>query len=257
MSHDDPLRERIGAALATVHARIDAAARAAGRDPGDVRLVAVSKRQDAALVAAAVACGHRDFGENYVQEGLAKIETVRALVGPDPELRWHMIGHLQSNKAARVASAFALVHGLDSLKAAAALGRGAVAAGTTAHALVQVHLGGHAGRGGVGIDEVEAFVAGAADIDGLQLDGVMGVAPPDEDPRPYFARLRQIAERLQALALPRAPMREISAGMTGDFEAAIAEGATLVRVGTAIFGKRPAVSAADAHDLGGEGGTLG
>ncbi|RMF23314.1 MAG: YggS family pyridoxal phosphate-dependent enzyme [Deltaproteobacteria bacterium] len=218
--------------LARVREQLAEAATAAGRDPATVRLVAVSKRVDEARIAEAVAAGQRDFGENYVQEALAKMDRFGA------DVRWHMIGQLQSNKAARVARRFALVHSLASLKAARAISRAMVADGSSCRVLVQVRLGGGPARGGIDPAELEDFVGQVAEMPGIIVDGLMGVAPLEEPPRPHFARLREMLERLRSLQLPGAPLAEMSAGMSGDFRDAIAEGATLVRIGEAVFGPR-------------------
>ncbi len=218
--------------LARVRERLAEAAAAAGRDPAAVRLVAVTKRIDDARIAEAIAAGQLDFGENYVQEALAKMDRF------GPEIRWHMIGQLQSNKAARVARRFALVHSLASLSAARAISRAMAAGGEKCRVLVQVRLGGGPARGGVAPDAVDDFVAQVAELPGIVVDGLMGVAPLGEPPRPHFARLRGILEHLRTLGLPNAPLSEMSAGMSGDFREAIAEGATLVRIGEAVFGPR-------------------
>ncbi len=218
--------------LARVREQLAEAAAAAGRDPGSVRLVAVTKRIDDARIAEAIAAGQLDFGENYVQEALGKMDRF------GPEIRWHMIGQLQSNKAARVARRFALVHSLASLSAARAISRAMAADGGKCRVLVQVHLGGGPARGGVAPDAIGDFVEQVAALPGIVVDGVMGVAPLGEPPRPHFARLRSILEHLRDLRLPSAPLSEMSAGMSGDFREAIAEGATLVRIGEAVFGPR-------------------
>jgi len=227
--------------LASVRSRVAAAAEAAGRDPASVRIVAVTKKLGAEAVAAAYAAGQRDFGENYVQEAVAKIGQ---LGDAAPDARWHLIGRLQSNKAAAAVRAFSLLHGIDSLSAAAAVSRAALAEGRVADVLLQVRLGartaaGAAPRGGVEPDAAEAFLRSAAAGEGIRFVGLMGVADPDLDARPQFAGLRALASALAALGIGRAPLGELSMGMTGDFEDAVAEGSTIVRIGTAIFGERP------------------
>lgn len=245
--------EEIRLRLAGIRERIDAAA--AGRG-GAVRIVAVTKRLPADEVRAAYAAGHRDFGENYVQEGLAKI----AELAPEmPDARWHLIGRLQSNKAAQALAAFTTLHGIDSLSTVAALSRAAVRENRVADVLLQVRLGAAAGgadstapgavasqdaalasgRAGVEPSTAAAFLEEAGRHGGVRFVGLMGVADPDSPARPQFAALRELAARLAALGLPHAPLGELSMGMTGDFEDAVAEGATLVRIGTAIFGERP------------------
>jgi pyridoxal phosphate enzyme (YggS family) len=192
-------------------------------------------------VRAAYAAGQRDFGENYVQEAVAKIQTLAAEM---PEARWHLIGRLQSNKAAVAVPVFSLLHAIDSSSAAAAVARAAQRAGRTADVLLQIRLGerGSAGareRGGVEPGEAASFLEKAGLHAGVKFAGLMGVADPDLEARPQFAGLRELAERLGALGLAHAPLGELSMGMTGDFEEAVREGATLVRIGTAIFGERP------------------
>lgn len=238
MSGSTPIALR----LAAVRGRVAEAARAAGRDPAGVRIVAVTKKLDADAVRAAYAAGQRDFGENYVQEAVTKIAALEAEM---PDARWHFIGRLQSNKAAVAVRHFALLHGIDSLSTVAALSRAAQREGRVIDLLLQVRLGARAAaaeggaRGGVGSDAAADFLAAASAHEGIRFTGLMGVADPDEPARPQFAGLRELASRLTALRLERAPLGELSMGMTGDLEDAVAEGATIVRIGTAIFGQRP------------------
>jgi pyridoxal phosphate enzyme (YggS family) len=222
------IAERLG----EVRTRLADAVARAGRNPDDVRLIAVSKNVDADAIRAAHEAGQTDFGENYVQPALAKMDAL----GDTPGIRWHMIGQLQSNKAARVARAFDVVHSLASTSAARAMSRALGEQGRSSAVLVQVHLGGGTGRGGVEPEQVPALAREVCGLPGLVLDGVMGVAPRDEEARPAFARLRCLLEQLRGLGLEQAPLRELSAGMSEDYEAAILEGATLVRIGRAIFG---------------------
>ncbi|TYP88305.1 YggS family pyridoxal phosphate-dependent enzyme [Blastococcus xanthinilyticus] len=221
--------------LRAVRARIDAAARAAGRDPAEVALLAVSKTWPAADVRALAALGQRDFGENRVQELLGKAGELAEV-----ELRWHFVGQLQRNKAAAVARTGAVVQSVDRAPLVATLDRAGQEAGRPVGVLVQVDLGGPEGtigaRGGASPAEVPALADAVAGAAGLRLRGLMAVAPRDEEPGPAFARLAAVAERVRA-DHPEAV--EISAGMSGDLEAAVAAGATLVRVGTALFGARP------------------
>jgi pyridoxal phosphate enzyme (YggS family) len=227
--------------LTAVHDRIAAAARAAGRDPSSVRLIAVSKTWPAEAVRAVAALGQVDFGENRVQELLGKAGELA-----DLPLRWHAIGQLQRNKAAAVARLGAVVHSVDRASLAGTLARAAESAGRRLDVLVQVDLGGPAGeeaaRGGVAGADVPALAEEIARLAALRLRGLMAVAPRGEDPAPAFARLAAVAERIRE-DHPEAV--EISAGMSGDLEQAIAAGATLVRVGTAIFGARVLHSSED------------
>jgi pyridoxal phosphate enzyme (YggS family) len=227
--------------LAAVRDRIAAAARAAGRDPAGVRLIAVSKTWPAEDVRAVAALGQVDFGENRVQELLGK-----AAVLADLPLRWHAIGQLQRNKAAAVARLGAVVHSVDRASLATALARAAEDAGHRLDVLLQVDLGGPAGeeaaRGGAAAGDVPALADSVAGMGALRLCGLMAVAPRGEDPAPAFARLAALAERVRA---DHPDAVELSAGMSGDLEQAIAAGATLVRVGTAIFGDRVLLSSED------------
>lgn len=226
---------RLADNLRAVRARIDRAARAAGRDPATVRLLAVSKTWPADDVRALAALGQREFGENRVQEFLAKAGELG-----DVDLRWHFVGQLQRNKASAVARTGAVVHSLDRAALIATLDRAGQEAGRPVDVLVQVDLGGPEGeaaaRGGAAPEDVPALADAVASSAGLRLRGVMAVAPRGEEPGPAFARLALIAERLRA---DHPGAVEVSAGMSGDLEEAIAAGATLVRVGTALFGDRP------------------
>ena len=223
--------------LRAVRERIADAARAAGRDPASVALLAVSKTWPADDVRTLVALGQRDFGENRAQELVDKAAQL-----PDVPLRWHFVGQLQRNKAASVARLGAVVHTVDRESLAHVLDR-TVRDGEPVDVLVQVDLGGAAGelaaRGGAAPDLVPALADVVAGCAGLRLRGLMAVAPRGGDPSPAFERLAVLATRVRA-DHPEAV--ELSAGMSGDLEAAIAAGATIVRVGTALFGSRPLVS---------------
>ncbi len=219
--------------LALARVQVAAASSAAGRESGSVRVVAVSKGVSYERILEAVNAGHEDFGENYPQEARAKMERLASV-----SLRWHFVGQLQSNKAAKVAREFDLVHSLDSATAARAISRARVAAGGASAVLIQVRLGGGPERGGVLPEEAEGFAAAVCGLPGLVLDGVMAVAPLDLPARPAFAKLRETLDCLRRARLPHAPLREMSAGMSSDYEEAILEGATLVRLGRAIFGDR-------------------
>jgi PLP dependent protein len=227
----------IASNLAAVRARIAAAAARAGRRPDDVTLVAVSKTFAADHVKAAHAAGQRDFGENKVQEGLQKISETSDI----PDARWHLIGHLQSNKARKAAGAFACIHSVDSTDLLNRLDAAASEQGTTPEILVQVDLARESTKFGAAEDEAEELVRAAAAARSVRMGGLMLIPPWSEDPeqtRPWFVRLRQLRDRLEAAGVPAASLRHLSMGMSHDFEAAIEEGATIVRVGTAIFGAR-------------------
>jgi len=219
--------------LETVRARIAAAARCAGRDPASIRLVLASKTQPAEAIRAAYRAGARDFGENYVQEAIAK----RAELEDLSEIRWHLIGHLQTNKAKIAARVFALIHSVDSVRLAEALGRAQPS--PRVRALIEVNLGAEPSKTGVAPDAVAALLDAARGK--IEIEGLMTIPPPAasaETARPYFAQLREMRDRLavqSGLALS-----ELSMGMTDDFEIAIEEGATIVRIGRAVFGERTA-----------------
>lgn len=224
--------------LADVRRRVAEAARRTGRSPDEVTLVAVSKTFGADAVRDAWAAGQRDFGENKVQEALQKIDATA-----DIEIRWHLIGHLQSNKARKAATAFSTIHSVDSVGLLEKLD--AAAAGLTPPArpdvLVQVDLAGESTKFGAPEAEAVRCVQAALSARAVRLAGLMLMPPWSEDPeqtRPWFVRLRAFRDRLVGGGVPPEALRHLSMGMSHDFEAAIEEGSTLVRVGTAIFGKR-------------------
>jgi len=233
----------LGARLAALRARIDAAARRAGRDPAAVRVIGASKRQPAARVAAAARAGLRDLGENYVQEAAAKIAEVREILGPEEAgaLTWHGIGHLQRNKAREAVAAFACIHTVDSPRLAAELEKQCAAAGRVLPVLVQVNVSREPQKGGVDEAGLRALLAALAEHPHLRAIGLMAMPAPAEDPeaaRPAFARLRALRDELRE-APGGAQLAELSMGMSHDFEVAVEEGATWVRIGTDLFGPRP------------------
>jgi len=221
--------------LETVRGRIARAAARAGRDAASVTLVGVSKTVPAERIAGAVEAGLRDLGENRVQE--ARDKTPRL---PD-RIRWHLVGHLQSNKAALAARLFDVVHSIDSLEIARRLDQAAQQAGRSIVGLVQVDMAGEATKFGVPEAGLDALLEGVASLGALTIRGLMVLPPYQPDPegaRRYFRRLRELRDG----AMRRHPvleLSELSMGMTEDFEVAIEEGATLVRVGRALFGERP------------------
>ena len=222
--------------LAAIRERVAAAAAAAGRPPDAVRLLAVSKTFSADHVRAAYAAGQRDFGENKVQEALQKREETAEL-----DIRWHLIGHLQSNKAKRAAEAFAAIHSIDSVDLLRRVDRAAADTGTTPDLYIQVDLAGESTKFGAPEADVPAIARAAMECRAARLKGLMLLPPWFDDPeqaRPYFRRLRELRTRLVEDGIDSSHLRELSMGMSHDFEVAIQEGATLVRVGTAIFGKR-------------------
>ena len=222
--------------LTGVRERISAAARSAGRDPASIRLVAVSKTFPINLIREAYAAGQREFGENRVQEALQKIAG-----STDLEIRWHLLGHLQTNKARKAGPAFATIQSVDSLELLQKLDRAAEEAGTKPELLIQVDLAGEATKYGAPPREVPRLFDAAAACRAASVAGLMTVPPvPDtpEDARPWFRMLRDLRDGWLASGVAAAMLRELSMGMSGDFEVAIHEGATMVRVGTAIFGGR-------------------
>jgi len=209
----------IGERLAAVRARI----------PARVTLVAVSKTQPAEAIREAYAAGQRDFGENYAQEWRDKAAALPDL----RELVWHFIGALQTNKVKYLAGQVGWVHTVDRLALAQEISRRSTARGATTRVLLEVNVGGEASKSGCAPAEVPALAQAVAQLPGIALRGLMCIPPAEGDPRPHFAALRGLRDGL-GLDLP-----ELSMGMSGDYEAAIAEGSTMVRVGTAIFGPRP------------------
>lgn len=229
MTEAAPLVDR----LARVDERIAAAARASGREPSEITRIVVTKFHPAQLVRDLHALGVRDVGENRQQEITAKRGELDDLA----DLRWHFVGQIQTNKARAVRAAASVVHSVDRAKLADALSGAADAGAPALDVLVQINLTLDAGRGGTSESDIVVLAEHVAGCSGLRLRGVMAVAPLDEDPAAAFARLAGHAERVRAV-VPDASW--ISAGMTGDFEEAIAAGATHLRIGSAITGNRPA-----------------
>jgi pyridoxal phosphate enzyme (YggS family) len=224
----------IQAHLAQVHARIEAAARQCGRNPAEIRLVAVSKTRPAEDIATAHACGQRAFGENYLQEAEAKIATLAAL-----DIEWHFIGKLQSNKTRPVAELFDWVHGLASLKHARRLNEQRPADRTPLQVCLQINLSGEGSKGGIGEADTLTLARAVATLPRLRLRGLMTLPAPTDNPteqRAVFARLARLKDELNEAA--GLELDTLSMGMSGDLESAVCEGATLVRVGTAVFGPR-------------------
>jgi pyridoxal phosphate enzyme (YggS family) len=224
--------------LDAVRARIERAVRRAGRDPGAVTLVAASKTVSVDRLAEAVACGCRIFGENRVQEALAKIDAVKG----DGGIEWHLIGPLQPNKVKHAVGRFALLHAVDRLDVAERLDRAARERGLTQRVLLEVNVAGETTKHGFRPGDLKSAVERMGAFAGLRVLGLMTIPPPAEKPedtRPHFRRLRALAEEVEAMRVPGVSMKELSMGMSADFEIAIEEGATLVRVGTALFGPRP------------------
>jgi pyridoxal phosphate enzyme (YggS family) len=214
--------------ISDIYRRMTHASMRAGREPGAARLVAVSKTVDAKAVYEAYDDGLRDFGENRLQEAQRKAEELGGL-----NITWHMVGHLQSNKAKAAVELFDLIHSVDSLKLMRLIDRYAAESGKVQRVLLQVKLSEEESKAGTDEAGLQEMMDQAASTEHVRVEGLMTVPPFYDDPervRPFFRRLREMAERFG--------LSELSMGMTGDFEAAIEEGATMVRIGTAIFGER-------------------
>jgi pyridoxal phosphate enzyme (YggS family) len=225
--------------IARVGERIAAAARRAARNPGEITLMGVSKTFPVERIREAYAAGLRVFGENRVQEFAAKADALRDL----RDAEWHLIGHLQTNKAAKAAELFEAVDSVDSERTAEKLNGFAESAGKMLAVLIEINVGAEKAKSGIApdSDELQQILRGAPRWGTLKIQGLMTVPPYTEDPegsRPYFRQLRQIRDSIAARDLPQISMAALSMGMSHDFEVAIEEGATCVRVGTAIFGER-------------------
>ena len=219
-----------------VRSRIALAARRAGRDPATVRLLVVSKAQPVAAIRAAYAFGQRAFGENYVQEALRKAEQLADL----PDIEWHLIGPLQSNKARQAAALFAWVQSIDRSKIAQRLADARDARSTALNVCVQVNISGEASKSGAVPSDALALARAVAVLPGLVLRGFMGIAEETSDVERQRSQFRSLRELFDAARTGGLDLDTLSMGMSGDLEAAVEEGATLVRVGTALFGERTA-----------------
>jgi pyridoxal phosphate enzyme (YggS family) len=229
----------IAANIALIEQRIAIAAGRSGRNVGDIALMAVTKTQPAERIREAYDAGHRLFGENRVQDFAAKAGALRDLQNAE----WHMIGHLQTNKAAKTAELFRAVDSVDSLKLAEKLDAAARQFGRRLDVLIEINVGGEAAKSGVAPDvsALEELLLAAPRLEALVFRGLMTVPPFTDDPegaRPYFRKLRELRAAIAARKLPAVAMSQLSMGMSHDFEVAIEEGSTCVRVGTAIFGGR-------------------
>ncbi|OYQ36469.1 YggS family pyridoxal phosphate-dependent enzyme [Niveispirillum lacus] len=222
----DPVND-VAANLAEIKARINKAAAAAGRPPGAARLIAVSKVQPVEKMDAALAAGHRLFGENRVQEAKAKFPAARERY---PDIELHLIGPLQTNKVKEAVALFDVIQTLDRPRLAAALAEEGRKRGRLPRLFVEVNVGAEPQKAGIPPSDLPAFLEECRAVHGLSIDGLMCIPPADQDPTPHFALLCDLAKR-HGLA-------EVSMGMSGDYEQAVAQGATFVRVGTAIFGTR-------------------
>jgi len=222
--------------LDNIISRIQKAALACNREPDSIRLVAVSKTKPVEQVLEAIEAGVTTFGENYIQEAREKINTLSAY-----PISWHFIGHLQTNKAKFAVKLFDLIHSVDTLKLAVEINRQAEKSGKLQPILIQVNIAEEASKSGARKQDTLNLVQDISGMKNLSIKGLMTMPPFYNDPekaRPFFSALRNLRDLLQEQAIPNVSMTELSMGMTGDFETAIEEGATLVRIGTAIFGQR-------------------
>jgi pyridoxal phosphate enzyme (YggS family) len=228
------------ARLEDINRRIEAACERAGRRPSEITLVAVSKTVPAARIREAIEAGVRTLGESRVQEAAAKITELSAL-SAERKVQWHLIGHLQSNKARRAVELFDAVHSVDDLKLAERLDRLAAESGERLPIFVEVNLGGEESKTGVSPDEVPTLCEQIGKLPSLELKGLMAVPPfsdNPEDARPFFRRLRNLRDEARQAGAVGGSFNDLSMGMSDDFEVAIEEGATFVRIGSALFGAR-------------------
>jgi pyridoxal phosphate enzyme (YggS family) len=221
----------------SIRERIAAVAGKCSRSPDEISLLAVSKTFPPEFIARAAEAGMHQFGENRVQEAETKIPPLRKIQG----LEWHLIGHLQTNKAARAAELFNVIHSVDSVKLAAKLSQASIEMGKTLSVLLQVDLGDEETKFGAEPRQIHELVEAATNFGGLRLNGLMTIPPFFDDPedvRPYFAKLRELRDKLDSEEPGCLGLKHLSMGMSHDFEQAIQEGATILRIGTAIFGQR-------------------
>jgi PLP dependent protein len=226
--------------IADLQAKLEQSAKRAGRNPSEIALMAVTKTHPPERIRGAYAAGLRLFGENRVQEFSTKALSLSDLPGAE----WHMIGHLQSNKAAKAAELFSAIDSVDSLKLAEKLNTAAQSFNKVLEVLIEVNVGGEAAKSGVAPDssELENLLTAAPRLEALKFRGLMTVPPHTKDPegaRPYFRQFRTLRDQIAARNLPAISMEILSMGMSHDFEVAIEEGSTCIRIGTAIFGERP------------------
>jgi len=217
--------------------RVSEAALRVGRNPREIKLLAAAKSQSVELVQAAIAAGVRLIGENYVQEAEEKRHAISEAV------EWHMIGHLQRNKVKAALNTFDLIQSLDSVALARELDKEGRRNGKTVRTLIEINLGDEQSKSGIGRDKVAELVERVSQLAHLQIEGLMAVPPFKENPeeiRPYFRSLRELQVELQGWKIPNGSFNELSMGMTHDYPIAIEEGATIVRIGTALFGPRKA-----------------
>lgn len=221
--------------LKSIQERITAAAMRAGRDPSSVKLVVVTKTVDQNNIREAVAAGALVLGENRVQEAREKIEALGRVA------QWHLIGRLQTNKAKYAVKLFDLIHSVDSIGLARELDKQATKIGKVQDVLVEVSIASEAAKAGIAVDECLVLVRESAGLKNIRVRGLMAIPPFLDDPeqvRPYFRKLRELSQSITREDIPNISMQELSMGMSGDFEVAVEEGSTMVRVGTAVFGER-------------------
>ncbi len=225
--------------IAQIRDRIDAACSRSGRNKESVHLIAVSKVKPAELVDAAFEAGQKLFGENYVQEFSDKVTQVKK------PITWHFIGALQSNKVKYIKGKVAMIHSVDRLSLATEINKQWSKLDSSIDILIQINIGNEESKSGCRPADLETLIREAAKLPYINIKGLMCLPPHDDDPervRPYFTRMKQLSEQIAQLNIPGVTMDELSMGMSGDFEVAIEEGATLVRVGTAIFGARKKIN---------------
>lgn len=226
---------KIAENLEKVRKKIEAAAQRAGRDPAEIKLVAVTKTVEVPQIEEAIAAGITAIGENRVQELRKKYPEVTLPV------EWHLIGHLQTNKVKYIVDKVDLVHSLDRFSLAQEIAKRAQQAGRIMPVLVQVNVAQEETKFGLRVEETEEFIRRVSELEGIKIQGLMTIAPYVEDPeevRPVFRKLKELSEEIQDKAIPKVEMKYLSMGMSNDYEVAIEEGANLVRIGTAIFGER-------------------
>lgn len=223
--------------LAEVKSNIAEAARACGRDPAEIRLIAVSKTVDSQRIANAYDCGQNLFGENRVQDALEKIDLLKG-----KEIHWHLIGHLQKNKVKYIIGKFDLVHSIDNFSLAETVHKKSQEQEIVTNVLMQVNISGEETKSGLSPDQLQDTLVQVSQLSGVQVKGLMTIPPMQSDPeasRQYFAELRELRDEIARQAIKNIQLDELSMGMSNDYQVAVQEGATLVRVGTAIFGDRP------------------
>lgn len=227
--------EYIASNIDRVKERIKKAAERSGRSADDIVLIAVTKTVDVERIKAAVNCGIKDLGENRVQELTAKYPYI------SDDVRWHMIGRLQTNKVKYIIDKVSLIHSVDSLKLLKEIDKRSEIANRMMDILIEVNVAGEASKGGVAVEDVIDFVKQSAAFENIRIKGLMTVAPQTDDPeivRPYFVQMNDLSYKVKKLKLDNVEMKYLSMGMSGDFEVAIEEGSNMVRIGTAIFGQR-------------------